>query len=895
MISMIDEKFWQEQWDKESIFISRKSNKEKFLITVPWPYTSGPLHVGHGRTYTIADFIARYRRLKGYNVLFPMGFHESGTPIEAISDKIRKGDPKTLDLYRKYISEYESDEKIEEILESFKQPQNVADFFADKIVKDFKALGYSIDWTRTFRSVDERYKKMVEWQFRKLDTMGYLKKGSHAVLFSMEEKNAVGEDDIEDGDTNKVSIEEFTAVLFKGKDFYLAASSLRPETIYAITNIWINPDSKYSLIDMDGKRVVMSEDACERFLYQNESAQKIRDLDNAEILQGEYELPLFNRKVKVFPNNKIDPEHTTGIVYSVPGHSVKDYVYLKDAGINIENIRMIQIKDETTSVEKYLEKYADLDEANQTLYRDEYYSGIIDENIPLIGGKTVRESRDIIKQILIEQGRAFIFLETSRKARTRNGSRVIVSVLRDQWFIDYSNPEWKRETARHVNNMKFVPDFYRKNMLDIVDWIAERACARRRGLGTKLPMDREWVIESLSDSTIYPAFYTVSPFIPEDTELNDATFDYIFTENYDGKVMEKFQKAKEEFEYWYGVDQRITSSPHMSNHLIFYIMNHIALFNEKYWPEGITIAGTVISNGTKISKSKGNAVSLLDVVRKYGADMFRMYVAVNSDISSSLDWNERDISIIRGKYEEILNILETSLSQKEYGESVSQELFQARFMKHMVNFNEKMEKLSIRDAYVEIIYEVLNDLSELKNMGGSPEMAVRKIAGDWLKALSCVIPHTAEHFWKLYGFEGLVSNSKLGHYELNSEEKGLIEQWEYCKGIMADIRSIEKVTHIDGKEVEIVLADHIIREDTEKIIKNNFNVKRKEIIQAVKKMQNKITMGIDERKALERYAGVIEKLMNMQIDYREYREGDKKLPLPGRPVINLKGERNGNN
>ena len=212
MISMIDEKFWQEQWDKESIFISRKGNKEKFLITVPWPYTSGPLHVGHGRTYTIADFIARYRRLKGYNVLFPMGFHESGTPIEAISDKIRKGDPKTLDLYRKYISEYESGEKIEEILESFKQPQNVADFFADKIVKDFKALGYSIDWTRTFRSVDERYKKMVEWQFRKLDTMGYLKKGSHAVLFSMEEKNAVGEDDIEDGDTNKVSIEEFTAV-----------------------------------------------------------------------------------------------------------------------------------------------------------------------------------------------------------------------------------------------------------------------------------------------------------------------------------------------------------------------------------------------------------------------------------------------------------------------------------------------------------------------------------------------------------------------------------------------------------------------------------------------------------------------------------------------------------
>lgn len=895
MISMIDEKYWQEQWEKESVFISRSSDKKKFLITVPWPYTSGPLHVGHGRTYTIADFIARYRRLKGYNVLFPMGFHESGTPIEAISDKIRKGDPKTLDLYRKYISEYENDEKVEETLQLFKHPQNVADFFADKIVKDFKALGYSIDWTRTFRSVDERYKKMVEWQFRKLDSMGYLKKGSHAVLFSMEEKNAVGEDDIEDGDTNKVSIEEFTAVLFKGKNFYLAASSLRPETIYAITNIWINPNSKYSIMDIDGKHIVMSEDACERFLYQNEGARKIRDVDNAEILQEEYELPLYHRTVRVFPNRNIDQEHTTGIVYSVPGHSVKDYVYLKDAGINIENIRMIQIKNEMTDVKKYLDKYADLEEANQTLYRDEYYSGIINENVPVIGGKTVKESRDIIKKILIEEGMAFIFLETSRKARTRNGSRVVVSILRDQWFIDYSNPEWKRETAKHVNSMNFVPDFYRKNMQDIVDWIGERACARRRGLGTKLPMDTEWVIESLSDSTIYPAFYTVSPFIPEDAELKDETFDYIFKGNSLNSEFEKFEQAKKEFEYWYGVDQRITSSPHMSNHLIFYIMNHVALFNEKYWPAGITIAGTVISNGTKISKSKGNAVSLLDVVRKYGADMFRMYVAVNSDISSSLDWNERDIAIIRGKYEEILNILERSLSQNEYGDTISQELFRARFRKHMASYNEKMEKLAIRDAYVEIIYEVLNDLSELKNMGGSQERAVSGIAMEWLQALSCVIPHTAEHYWKSYGFEGLVSKSELGHYELSSEEKGLIEQWEYCKGIMVDIRSIEKVTHIDGKEVEIVLADHIIKEDTEKIIKNNFNVKRKEIIQAVKKMQNKITTGIDEKMALQRYARVIEKLMGMKIDYREYREGDKKVPLPGRPVINLRGERNGNN
>ncbi|WP_337860578.1 class I tRNA ligase family protein, partial [Ferroplasma sp.] len=88
---------WRHEWEKEHIFEAiYDEEKPKFFVTVPWPYTNGSLHVGHGRTYTLGDIVARYKRLTGYNVLFPMGFHESGTPILAFSERLRNGDKDTL-------------------------------------------------------------------------------------------------------------------------------------------------------------------------------------------------------------------------------------------------------------------------------------------------------------------------------------------------------------------------------------------------------------------------------------------------------------------------------------------------------------------------------------------------------------------------------------------------------------------------------------------------------------------------------------------------------------------------------------------------------------------------------------------------------------------------------
>ncbi|MEM0136153.1 MAG: class I tRNA ligase family protein, partial [Thermoplasmatales archaeon] len=158
--NLIEEK-WKKKWEESCIFEPRMNGK-KFLITVPWPYCNGALHIGHGRTYTIGDIVARYRRMIGYNVLYPMGFHISGTPILAFSKKIERGDEQTINLYRSYLELYGDDpDRVKE----FAEPSKIAEYFSGKIINDFTNMGFSIDWTRKFTSGEPIYNKFVEWQF----------------------------------------------------------------------------------------------------------------------------------------------------------------------------------------------------------------------------------------------------------------------------------------------------------------------------------------------------------------------------------------------------------------------------------------------------------------------------------------------------------------------------------------------------------------------------------------------------------------------------------------------------------------------------------------------------------------------------------------------------------
>lgn len=904
---------WQERWAEARIFEPDiDSSREKFFITVPWPYTNSSLHVGHGRTYTTADIIARYKRLVGYNVLFPMAFHQSGTPILAFSERIRRGDQKTLALYRDILSEYEAPEDIPRWIEEFKEPEKIAAYFSERVVKDFISLGYSIDWRRRFTSADPFYQDFVRWQFNKLNKLGLIKNGEYPVIYSIDDRNAVGEDDISDGDIDKVTIEEFTAVVFHGDEYNLIAASLRPETIYGITNIWVSPEAKYVKFEMDGKFYVVSQEGLEKLSFQKPGLKAVSTVDTSDILSRKFLTPLRHREVGVYTSSFVDPDNGTGIVYSVPGHAIWDYMAIIDAGLDVLPIRVLETTGsdkstvESLITEMGISSLSDVDklkEATQRLYKIEFYDGRLLQNNDKFSGMTVEKARDAIRTDLFEKEDGFIFYETSRKAVTRGGSKVIAAVLSNQWFIDYSVGWWKKASHDIVNSMLYYPEFYRNAMNDAVDWLRERPCARRRGIGTKLPFDREWVIESLSDSTLYPAVYTnVEHFAPIREKLGtipDELIEYIFTEGpeetldkYDDEVRGLAKTARAEKNYWYGVDIRLTAPAHLSNHLAFYIMNHAALMPRRDAPRGIIISGMLLANGAKMSKSKGNAISLLKLTSKYTADLYRLFVAVNADISSILDWNESEIAAVRRKYESFVEAVNTVEESGKSGNRQVEKWFRSKFNLHLKEYFDRMDQFDIRGSYISVFYEVLNDLKYVESRGGSIASCVSLIRADWLKIMSPVIPHTCEDMWEKFGNKGFVSAQVMKRDSIGEIDLDTINSEKYLQDIVTDVREIMKATGIKPDEVVIQTCNADLRTAAGYMMENNLgkvDPRFKQTIPDFMKNKKNIDLMVENELAvLQENQEYLESVLNCRISVSEAGiSPGKKNAWPGRPLIRL--------
>ena len=161
-LKQIEQK-WQRKWEEAKVFEADPDPKKpKCYITVAYPYPNSPQHIGHGRTYTLADVHARYMRMRGYNVLLPMAFHYTGTPVLAMSKRLADND---RDLIHDFVNVYKvPKEKLKEFTEPFK----MARYFHEEIKVGMKAIGYSIDWRREFTTIDPTYNRFIEWQFQKL-------------------------------------------------------------------------------------------------------------------------------------------------------------------------------------------------------------------------------------------------------------------------------------------------------------------------------------------------------------------------------------------------------------------------------------------------------------------------------------------------------------------------------------------------------------------------------------------------------------------------------------------------------------------------------------------------------------------------------------------------------
>ena len=843
---------WQRRWYSEKAFEpAPDERKPKFFFTVPYPYVSGTLHVGHGRTYTYGDVVARFKRMQGFNLLWPMAFHITGTPVLAVSAKIAAGDADALKLYKDYVGTYEKDAKqVEKIVKSFADPKKVVEYFSSKIIEDFKSLGYSLDLSRQFTTGDKEYNKFVEWQFHKYKKKGYLKQAAYPLLYCKSCANAAGEDDIQDGDTNPVDLQTFIALKFKveGENAFIVSSTLRPETVFGITNMFANPSVEYVKASVDGETWYVSQPAAEKLALQNHSV-KVLEKISGEKLVGKTLVSPLGTKVPVLPASFVDPENASGFVHSVPAHAPYDWIALVDLKKDEKTLKKYGIAEAVNAIKPiplisspgYGElpaveicermKIANarekpkLDKATAELYKKEFYEGTLGKNCGEFAGRKIDEAKDDVIAWLKKKKVAADFYETTRPAKCRCGGQVIAAVMENQWFIDFNAHGWKDRANDCLERMFIFPSNYKKQFEDIFAWLDKRPCARRRGLGTQLPFANEWIIESLSDSTIYMAFYTVIKQIrrfglkPE--QLREEFFDFVFLGEGTAEAVAKtcgldplvLKSIRKEFEYWYPNDLRHTAVAHITNHLSFFIFAHTAVFGPKHWPRALSLNEMLVREGAKMSKSKGNVIILSGVKEKYGADLFRLYVSAAAEFGSVLDFRDRDLEATRRSFVKwadlVLSLNELSKkAPKKQLDSIVVKWMLSKFETSVAESTKALEEFSLRNYVQSSFYSLLNAWDYFSRRSTEDEKAfvAKEIAERWILLLCPMVPHVCEELWEQSGGEGFASHAAWPEAREERVAPEIEEAEDYVAAVFADLRKVKELVKIKATKATVIIG-----------------------------------------------------------------------------------------
>jgi len=764
--------------------------------------------------------------MRGFNVLFPFAFHATGEPILGVVKRLEKGDQ----VQKKILM----DEGItEKEIDKFKDPKYIVRYWQKRIENDANSLGLSVDWRRKFTTIDPCFNRFIEWQYNYLKEKGYVVQGTHPVVWCPNDQSPTGDHDRLEG-VGEGPI-EYIAIKFRlDSGEILPTATLRPETVFGVTNIWVRPDAEYIKVEVDGENWIIAESAIEKLkdqLYKVKTSGKIKGKE----LVGKYaKNPLTGEKVIILPASFVDLENATGIVMSVPSHAPYDWIALKDLqnaeeavcskyGISkkeIEKLKPISVistpgLSENSAVEicnklgikNQFDKEL-LEKATNEIYKKEFHQGVLNERTGKYKGMAVSKCKKELANDFKKAGHASSIWELTNKVICRCGSKTHVKILENQWFLKFSDPKWKELARKCVQLMKFYPEQARKQFEDVIEWLEDKACARKSGMGTRLPWDKEWIVETLSDSVIYMAFYTIAKYINEEKieshYLKEEVFDYIFWGKGDVKKVAKssglsetlLKKMREEFDYWYGQDMRASAKELIPNHFTFSIFHHVAVWpNEpKRWPHAYTINGMQQMNGQKMSKSKGNFITIQDAINKYSADAMRITLMDSNEGMEDPDWTEAATLGWKSKLNAIYKLVKDNYNKSKTEKKRKIDVWiESRLQNYIKEMTLNLEKIENKSALIQF-HLLFNDIQWYMKRGEANKATLNYILETLVKLLSPFTPFLCEEIWSIMGKKRYVSLQKWPEFDEKLVDKDVLQLEEILKKTCDDLREVIKLS-----------------------------------------------------------------------------------------------------
>ncbi len=724
------EKKWQDIWERDNTFAATNDyTKPKFYPLVEFPYPSGQgLHVGHPRSYTALDIVARKRRMEGYNVLYPMGWDAFGLPTENFAIKNH--------IHPEVVTK-----------------NNVANF-----KHQLKSLGLSFDWTREINTTDPDYYRWTQWIFLQLFKHGLAYKKEMSVNWCTSCKCVLANEEVVGGVCERcggevvhkvknqwmLGITQYAQRLIDdldGVDYIervktsqinwigrstgaeidfdttagdvLTVFSTRPDTLYGATYMVVSPEHPY--IEKWADRIGNLD---EIRAYQQEAARK-SDFERAEMNKEKTGVriagvaginPVTGKEIPIFLSDYVLMTYGTGAIMAVPGHDERDWEFARKFDLPI------------------LEVVAGGNVA-EAAYTD-CAAGVM-VNSGMLDGLPVEEAKAKMTQWLADQGK---------------GREKVNYKLRD-WVFSRQRYWGEPIPIIHCPHCGMVP--VPEDQLPLRLPEVESYEPTDNGESPLAAID-SWV------NTTCPVCGAAAK-RETDTMPQWAGSSWYYL-RYCDPHNDKELASKEALDYWMPVDWYNGGMEHTTLHLLYSRFWHKFLYDigvvstpEPYAKR--TSHGMILGeNGEKMSKSRGNVVNPDDIVKEYGADTLRLYEMFIGDFEKSATWNTSAIKGCKRFLDRIWSLMDITVDGDGYSLAL-----ESSFHKTVKKVTEDIEAMKFNTA----IAAMMTLLNEIYEAGSITRGELRTL----LVLANPFAPHLTEEVWEQMGFGGQISGQTWPAYD----------------------------------------------------------------------------------------------------------------------------------